>query len=85
MRDGVPVIITEQEQAMPEWMAVTLAATALGLVLTGCASNTEPETPGASKHGASVASSQHGEAKAGVREERVTVYVEGMTKLRGIT
>jgi hypothetical protein len=79
------LVITEQEQAMPERMAMTLAATALGLVLTGCASNTEPETADAPKQGASVASSQHGEAKAGAREERVTVYVEGMTKLQGIT
>jgi hypothetical protein len=66
-------------------MAVTLAATVLGLWLSGCTSNTEPGTADAPKQRASVSSLRHGGAADGAREERVTVYVEGMTKLQGIT
>ncbi|MCI0459318.1 MAG: hypothetical protein L0Z62_20405 [Gemmataceae bacterium] len=70
---------------MSEQMTLTLAATVLGLLFSGCTSNTEPGTADAPKQGASVPLPRHGHVDTGAREERVTVYVEGMTKLQGIT
>jgi hypothetical protein len=61
---------------MRERNTVLLAAGVLGLLLAGCTANSEPKT----------ASSPEQSARPGdTKEGQVTVYVEGMTKVQGIT
>ena len=55
---------------------VQLAAGVLGLFLAGCTINSEPKDP---------SSPEERSATKDAKEEQVTVYVEGMTKVQGIT
>jgi len=61
---------------MRERRTVLFAAGVLGLLLASCTTNSEPKTASSPEQ-----SARRGDSKEG----HVTLYVEGMTKVQGIT
>jgi|GEM_PF-5243580 len=71
---------------MPERRTVLLAAgVVVAVVLAGCTTKTQPQTASAPEKEVSSLSATKGEPLTSARQQRVTLYVEGMTKVQGIT
>jgi uncharacterized lipoprotein YajG len=66
----------------------TLVTLALGLavvLLAGCTTKTQPQADSASQTDASSSVTAKAKSPAAGHDLRVTLYVEGMTKVQGIT
>src|SRR5262249_7788410 len=71
---------------MPERRAVLLAASVVvAVILAGCTTKTQPQTGSAPQKEAPASATANGESSTPAKEQRVTLYVEGMTKVQGIT
>jgi hypothetical protein len=66
---------------MPERRTVLLAAG----VVAGCTTKTQPQTASAPEKEVSSPNATKGGPSSTPKEQRVTLYVEGMTKVQGIT
>jgi ABC-type phosphate transport system substrate-binding protein len=64
---------------------VTLALGLSALLLVGCTTKTQPQADSAPQKGASSSVAAKGKSASAAKEQRVTLYVEGMTKVQGIT
>jgi hypothetical protein len=70
---------------MPKRRIVLLAAGVFVLLVTGCTTKTQPQMDSTPKEEASVPDTAKGEPLSPAGKQRVTLYVEGMTKVQGIT
>jgi hypothetical protein len=72
---------------MREQRTVLLAAgVVIAVILAGCTTKTQPQTGSAPQKEAPKSATANGESStSAVKEQRVTLYVEGMTKVLGIT
>ena len=72
---------------MRERRSVFLAAGVLvAVILAGCTTKTQPQTGSTPEKGAPASATANGESPTSdLKQQRVTLYVEGMTKVLGIT
>ena len=71
---------------MPKRRTVLLAAGFfVTVILAGCITKTQPQTGSAPQKEASASVLANGESPNSAKEQRVTLHVEGMTKVQGIT
>jgi hypothetical protein len=61
------------------------AGVVVAVVLAGCTTKTQPQTGSAPQKEAPASVTANGESPNLAKEQRVTLYVEGMTKVQGIT
>jgi hypothetical protein len=54
-------------------------------LLAGCTTKTQPQADSAPQKKAPPSVTAKGESSSSAKEQRVTLYVEGMTKVQGIT
>lgn len=71
---------------MRQRRTVLLAAgVVIAVILAGCTTKTQPQTGSAPQKEASASVTANGESSTLAKEQRLTLYVEGMTKVQGIT
>ncbi len=70
---------------MPERKTVLLAAGVFVLFVASCTTKTQPQINTTPKEEASAPGTAKGEPVSPAGKQRVTLYVEGMTKVQGIT
>lgn len=71
---------------MRERRTVLLAASVvIAVILAGCTTKTQPQTGGAPQKEAPASVTANSESSTLAKEQQVTLHVEGMTKVQGIT
>jgi hypothetical protein len=71
---------------MREQRTVLLAAgVVIAVILAGCTTKTPPQTGSAPQKEAPASVTANGESTTLAQGQQVTLYVEGMTKIQGIT
>jgi hypothetical protein len=70
---------------MRDRRTVLLAAGVLALLVAGCTTKTQPQMESRPQTEVSSSDAAKGESLTSANRQRVTLYVEGMTKVQGIT
>ncbi len=70
---------------MRDRWTVLLSVGVFALLVAGCTTKTQPQTGSAPQKEAPASVAVNSESSTLAREQRVTLHVEGMTKIQGIT